>query len=139
MRIRFKPLSELFEIPKKAHEDDACYDLKVTSVKNTLFKSTVYFGFAAEFGSNWIGDIRPRSSIHKRFLLLSNSPGTIDAGFRGEWRAVFYKLPFVSKPYKIGERAVQFRMAPKFEPEFEKVKELSISLRDIGGFGSTGK
>ena len=78
------------------------------------------------------------SSIHKKWLLLSNSIGTIDSGFTGEWRAVFYKIPFISTPYKAGERAVQVIFRQIIPTTFVIVNKLNPTERGEGGFGSSG-
>jgi dUTP pyrophosphatase len=92
-----------------------------------------------EIPDGYEGECRPRSSIHKTFMLLSNSPGTIDAGYRGEIMAVFYAIPFISKPYKVGERIFQLLIKKVSPVEFVETDKLSETDRGNGGYGSTGK
>ena len=138
--IKYKKLHPAAVAPKQAHPGDAGYDLTVTSVKRLGANKIEYcFGLALEIPEGYEGEIRPRSSIHKNFALLSNSPGTIDAGYRGEIKAVFYHIPFLSKPYAVGERACQLLIKPVPKVRYIESKELSETERGTGGYGSTGK
>lgn len=140
MKIRFKKLHPAAKIPKQAHQGDAGFDITATSVKRIgLFKYQYGTGLAMEIPNGYEGECRPRSSIHKTFMLLSNSPGTIDAGYRGEIMAVFYAIPFISKPYKIGERIFQLLIKPVPAVEYVEADELSETERGSGGYGSTGR
>lgn len=138
--IKYKKLHPAAVAPKQAHKDDAGFDLTVTSVKRLGAHKIEYgFGIAVEIPEGYEGEIRPRSSVHKNFTLLSNSPGTIDAGFRGEVKAVFYHIPFLSKPYAVGERACQLLIKPVPEVRYVEAEELTETERGTGGYGSTGK
>lgn len=140
MKIRFKLLHPAAVIPKQARRGDAGFDITATSVKRIgLFKYQYGTGLAMEIPEGYEGECRPRSSIHKTFMLLSNSPGTIDAGYRGEIMAVFYAIPFISKPYKVGERIFQLLIKPVPAVEYVEADKLSETERGTGGYGSTGR
>lgn len=81
----------------------------------------------------------PRSSNSKKTLLLTNSAGVIDSGFRGEVTAVFKKTEYPTKAYEIGERFAQIIILPYPQIEFEEVEVLTDTERGTGGYGSTGK
>ena len=84
-------------------------------------------------------DLRPRSSIWKTGMVLSNAVGTIDELYRGEVSAVFYHV-FPDMPrYRVGDRIGQIKLGITLPLEFEKVDELGRTLRGDGGYGSTGK
>ena len=84
-------------------------------------------------------DFRPRSSIWKTGMVLSNSVGTIDDLYRGEVSAVFYHV-FPNMPrYKVGDRIGQIKLGFTLPIEFEEVDELSDTERGDGGYGSTGR
>ena len=87
-----------------------------------------YFGLAV-----------PRSSNSKKDLLLTNSVGVIDSGYRGEVIAVFKKTKYLAEAYKVGERFAQLVILPYPEIELEEAEELSVTERGTGGYGSTGK
>ena len=139
--MNIKLLRSNSKLPEKAHKTDAGFDLTVSEIKKkTLFKIHYKLGFAVDLPENYYAEIYSRSSIHKRFLLLSNSVGIIDNGYKGEWQAVFYKIPFLSKPYKVGERCCQaiFKRMQDKGISFNLVTELEKSERNERGFGSTG-
>jgi dUTP pyrophosphatase len=84
--------------------------------------------------------IRPRSGLAaKHGITVLNSPGTIDADYRGEIKVILVNLsntPFVIEP---GERIAQMIVARYEQIEWEGVEELGTTERGAGGFGSTGK
>ena len=84
-------------------------------------------------------DFRPRSSIYKTGMLLSNSTGTIDEDYRGEVSAIFYHINKKLPIYKVGERIGQIKLGLTFDIDWVEVDELSDSNRGTGGFGSTGQ
>jgi dUTP pyrophosphatase len=140
MKIKFKKLNKNAVMPKQGYKGDAGFDMTATSVKRIgLFKYQYGTGLAMEIPNGYEGECRPRSSIHKTFMLLSNSPGTIDAGYRGEIMAVFYAIPFISKPYKVGDRIFQLLIKKVSPVEFVETDKLSETDRGKGGYGSTGK
>jgi dUTP pyrophosphatase len=138
--VKFKKLHPAAVAPKQAHPGDAGFDLTVTSVKRLDSRRYEYgFGIAVEIPEGYEGEIRPRSSVHKKFTLLSNAPGTIDAGYRGEVKAVFYHIPLLSKPYAVGDRACQMLIKPVPEVRYIEAEELTETERGTGGYGSTGR
>src|SRR5262245_26888192 len=84
--------------------------------------------------------IRPRSGLAaKHGVTCLNSPGTVDADYRGEMKVILINLgqePFVIKR---GERIAQMVIAPVTQGEWQVVDKLSETARGAGGFGSTGK
>ncbi len=142
MKIKFKKFNTNAVIPKQAHETDAAFDLTITEIKSkSLFKVHYKFGFGVQFPKGMYAEVFCRSSIHKIFMWLSNAVGIIDNGYTGEWQAVFYKIPFISKPYKVGDRCCQaiFKRSDFQKITFEEVENLIDTDRNKNGFGSTGK
>lgn len=139
MQIKIKKLHQNAVIPKYSKTGDAGLDLTVTTIKDEPYQITYGFGIAVEIPHGYVGLVFPRSSIKKTDLVLSNSVGVIDSGYRGEIMAVFKKLAgSVSKKYFVGDRAAQLLIIPYPEIKFEETNELSDSERGDGGFGSTG-
>ncbi len=125
--------------PKKAHDDDACYDVFATEIAYEDDRKIIYkLGFKLELEEGYSVAIRPRSSIHKKLLLLSNSPGTGDSGYKGEYMAVFYKLFPESSVYEVGDRVAQIKIEKDLNTVWKEVEELSESERGSGGYGSSG-
>lgn len=142
MKIRFKKLTEKAVMPTKAHATDAGFDLTATSRTIDTAGNFVYgTGIAVEIPEGYMGLVFPRSSIAKYTLLLTNSVGVIDSGYRGEIMAKFCdnKLTARGEVYEVGERIAQLIILPYPAIEFEEVAELSTSDRGVGGYGSTGK
>lgn len=139
--IKIKKTDKNTKLPFKKHETDSGWDLTVHRViKKSLFKIHYGLGISMDLPENLKAEIAPRSSIHNKYMLLSNSPGQIDNTYKGEWQAVFYKIPFLSKPYKIGERCCQaiFSYRQDLNLSFKTVDQLTTSERGSGGYGSTG-
>lgn len=141
MKIKVKRLNELAMLPTKAHATDAGFDLYATSKIYDNDGNVVYgCGLAFEIPEGYMGLIFPRSSNANKSLLLSNSVGVIDAGYRGEVTAKFKRLyPISQGEYAIGERFAQLIVMPIQAVEFEEAEELSESERGVGGYGSSGK
>lgn len=84
-------------------------------------------------------DLRPRSSIWKTGMVLSNSVGTVDELYNGEISAVFYHLMTDMPKYKIGDRIAQCKLGFTVPMEFVEVDKLDETERGDGGYGSTDK
>ena len=151
MKVKFKKLNEKAVIPFKKHDDDFCYDLVATSCEEIAPNVYKYgTGLALQIDdanrrmSNRRGailgiDARPRSSVWKTGMVLSNCYGTIDAGYTGEISAVFYHVMPNMPKYEVGDRIFQICIGHTYGIEFEEADELSTTDRGAGGYGSTGK
>lgn len=84
-------------------------------------------------------DARPRSSVWKTGMVLSNCEGTIDENYRGEVSAVFYHVMPNMPRYKVGDRVCQIKLGFTLPMEFVEVSELNETDRGTKGYGSTGK
>ncbi len=97
-------------------------------------------GIAIALEDGWEAQVRPRSGLAlKHSLGMLNSPGTIDADYRGEIKILltnFGKQAFMLNP---GERIAQLVLAKAYHPRWIEVDELPDSDRGDGGFGSSGK
>jgi dUTP pyrophosphatase len=143
MVVKIKKLVENAVIPKYSKPGDAGLDLTAVSVsfeKNYVSYKT---GLAVEIPEGFVGLLFPRSSNSKMDLILTNSVGVIDSGYRGEIE-LRYKLvgngvtPSIVGTYNIGDRVGQLVIIPYPSIEFEEVTELSTTERNTGGYGSTG-
>jgi dUTP pyrophosphatase len=139
--VKIKKLSHDAKLPKYAKPGDAGAD--VFSVEDVeLFPGEtklVSLGFAMEIPEGWEMQVRSRSGLSTKGVIVTNSPGTIDSGYRGECKVI---LTYIGKqPYfKInkGDRIAQFVLKQAPTAHFEEVDNLSDSARGVGGFGSTG-
>ena len=147
MKVKVKKLHENAVIPYKTYSKDFCYDVVATSCKEIAPNIYAYgIGLAFEIVrdepySNLFIDIdfRPRSSVWKTGMVLSNCEGTLDELYRGEVTAIFYHL-FPDMPrYQVGDRIGQIKLGFTEPMEFVEVDELSKSERGSNGYGSTGR
>lgn len=103
-------------------------------------RALVRCGFAMAIPAGYECQVRPRSGLAiKHGITLLNSPGTIDADYRGEVKVILVNLgqdPFVVEP---GQRIAQLVFAPVTPAAFCVVAELDDTGRGGGGFGSTGR
>lgn len=84
-------------------------------------------------------DFRPRSSIYKTGMVLSNSVGTVDENYTNEISAVFYHVMPNMPRYKVGDKICQCKIGITFPIDFIEVEELEERDRGMKGYGSTGK
>ena len=137
MKVRIKKLNENAVIPSYAKDGDAGMDLVATRIINERLDSITYgTDIALEIPEGFVGLVFPRSSIRKTDLILSNSVGVIDSGYRGEIQATFKRSGVYA--YAVGDRICQIMIIPHPDIEFEEADELSDTERGDGGFGSTG-
>ena len=86
------------------------------------------------------GQVRPRSGLAiKSGITVLNSPGTIDADYRGEVKVILINLSDADFVIKSGDRIAQLVIAKHEQPEVVEVQVLSETERGAGGFGHTGK
>jgi len=139
MKVKIKKLHKDAIIPKYSKPGDAGMDLAAVSEtwneNNTMV--TYDTGLAVEIPEGFVGLLFPRSSVSKTSLILSNSVGVIDSGYRGPIM-MKYRYPEEGNVYDVGDRVGQLLILPYPQIEFEEVEELSDTDRGEGGFGSTG-
>ena len=127
--------------PAKAHADDAAYDLhsRAEITLPPMTSTLVPTGLFLELPVGYEAQIRPRSGLAlKHNIMLTNSPGTVDAGYRGEVGVIVYNGGSAPFPVRRGDRIVQMVIAKLAEVELEETETLSESERGTGGFGRTG-
>ncbi len=96
-------------------------------------------GFCVEISPGYEIQVRPRSGLAvKHGITVINSPGTIDADYRGEVRVALINLGQSSFTVNRGDRIAQLVLAPIVQAQFELVTELDSTSRGDGGFGHTG-
>ena len=97
-------------------------------------------GLCFEIEAGYEVQVRPRSGLSlKTNLLVVNSPGTIDADYRGEVKVIMGNFGNEDEVIEHGDRIAQMVLAPITQAKFDIVDELSSTERGSGGFGSTGK
>ncbi|MBO7482415.1 MAG: dUTP diphosphatase [Kiritimatiellae bacterium] len=141
MTLGFKRIHPDAVLPAYAHPSDAGMDLK--SVEDVVIapgrRALVHTGLVVNLPPMHEAQVRPRSGLAlKHGVTVLNTPGTIDAGYRGEIGVILVNLgdgPFaVSK----GDKIAQLVIAPVLQPEVVEVDAIDETDRGAGGFGSTG-
>ncbi len=129
-------------VPEYAHPGDAGADLIATEtvVLEPGERATVGTGSAIALPDGHVAFVVPRSGLAaKHGITIVNTPGTVDAGYRGEIRVILLNTDR-SQPYTItaGDRIAQLVVLPVARARFVPVDRLPGSHRGEGGFGSTG-
>ena len=129
------------QLPAYAHPGDAGMDVR--SIENVTLapgaRALVRTGLVLELPPDAEAQVRPRSGLAlKHGVTVLNTPGTIDAGYRGEVGVILVNLgtePFVVEK---GMKIAQLVVAPVAQAEVVEVSAVDASDRGAGGFGSTG-
>jgi dUTP pyrophosphatase len=140
--LRVRLLNPRARLPSRAHPGDAGLDLYACEGARLGpgERASVGTGIALEIPPGYAGLVLPRSGLAARHgIALVNAPGLIDSGYRGEVRVLLLNTdrerPFEIEP---GQRIAQLLLTPFAELEPVEARELSVSERGDGGFGSSG-
>ena len=129
-------------IPTYAHPGDAGAD--ITSSESVVLapgqRALVKTGVSIALPDGYVAYVMPRSGLAlKHGIALVNSPGTIDAGYRGEIGVILLNTDRENEFHiEPGDRIAQLVIQPVVRAEFVPVSELPGTHRGAGGFGSTG-
>jgi dUTP pyrophosphatase len=143
VKLKILPHGSGLPLPAYATADAAGVDLAAAlEAPLTLApgeRQAVPTGIALALPPGWEGQVRPRSGLAlKHGITILNSPGTIDADYRGEIRVILANLGSAPVTIARGERIAQLVIAPVSRAVLEVVADLPATLRGSGGFGSTG-
>lgn len=109
-------------------------------IMRSMEKVLVPTGIAIELGSGYEAQIRPRSGLAVKFgITVLNSPGTIDADYRGEIKVCLMNFGHNVFTIARGDRIAQMIISPVVQAQFMVSEELEQTVRGEGGFGSTGE
>jgi dUTP pyrophosphatase len=133
-----------FELPRYETELSAGMDVRANLTAPVtlapLERAMIPTGLYVELPAGFEMQVRPRSGLAaKHGLTVLNSPGTVDADYRGEIRVILVNLSSEPFEVKAGERIAQLVIARHERVEWESTDELSATDRGAGGFGSTGR
>jgi dUTP pyrophosphatase len=152
--VKFERIHEMAQMPEKAHESDAAFDLTAVYFEKKDFAVLAHTGLKLQIPVGYEAQIRPRSGLALKGVTVVNSPGTIDAGYRGEICVILGTCtgqpPFLPEPhnrtakignaeFNVGDRIAQLVIQPVLSVQMEEVQSVDSNTdRGIGGFGSTG-
>ena len=143
IKIQIKRLSVSVLIPKYETLGSSGMDIAAFIENNIIIypgeKAIVSTGFSISIPIGYEVQIRPRSGLAaKKNITVLNTPGTIDADYRGEIKVILVNLGKDKFIIENGDRIAQMVVCPVIQANLEEVKELSHTKRGSGGFGSTG-
>jgi len=132
------------ELPGYATSLSAGMDLRANIEEPVLLKplerKLIPTGIFMELPAGYEAQIRPRSGLAiKKGITILNTPGTIDADYRGEVRVILVNLSADDFIVEDGERICQMVIASHVQADWEEVDVLNETERGAGGFGHTGK
>lgn len=129
-----------YETVNSAGMDLRAYLPEGELVMKPLQRVLVPTGLFMEIPVGYEGQVRPRSGLAiKSGITVLNSPGTIDADYRGEVKVILINLSGTDFVIKSGDRIAQLVIAKCEQTEVVEVETLSETERGVGGFGHTGK
>ncbi len=115
-------------------------NLEADIILNSLDRALIPTGLFIELPAGFEAQIRPRSGLAaKQGITVLNSPGTIDADYRGEIKVILVNLSNQPVTIKHGDRVAQMVIAKHETIKWQEVEILGETDRGAGGFGSTGK
>lgn len=167
MTIEFVKLHPNAKMPTKKHSSDFCYDMYAAWVEQLDENYVCYHtGIAVQIvrapepievnpknlhtkGIDFLNshiqlsiDCRARSSVWETGLILSNGEGTVDEGYIGEIKGVFFRADKTKKPYDVGDRIMQMKIGFTLPAHFEEVARFMRTPQNLQrgskGYGSTG-
>lgn len=144
MKINIKKLTETAILPERGSAYAAGYDLFADLEENIEIQPhetrMIGTGLAMEIPEGYFGGVFARSGLSaKEGLRPANCVGVVDADYRGEVKVALHNDGDVVREIKKGQKIAQLVVVPFLSVEFDEVKELSETVRGVGGFGSTGK
>ena len=141
MTVKILRTDPAAQLPAYAHPGDAGMDVR--SIEEVTLapgaRALVRTGLVLELPPDAEAQVRPRSGLAlKHGVTVLNTPGTIDAGYRGEVGVILINLG--DAPFKVekGMKIAQLVVAPVAQAEIVEVSAVDASDRGAGGFGSTG-
>jgi dUTP pyrophosphatase len=131
-------------LPAYATEDAAGMDLKADIpqpvILRPLERQLIPTGIFIELPSGYEAQVRPRSGMAiKQGITCLNSPGTIDADYRGELKVILINLSDTEQSIHPGDRIAQMVIGRVEKVVWEPVEKINQTVRSDGGFGHTGK
>ena len=143
-KVLIKKLDPAVELPTYKTDGASGMDLMALVKEPINLKPNssclVPTGLAVAFSSDFEIQIRPRSGLAARNnISVLNTPGTIDSDYRGEIKVILFNHGKENFIINNKDRIAQMVLNPVIKIDFEKTENLPESIRDKGGFGSTGK
>jgi dUTP pyrophosphatase len=141
--IKFKKLNEEVILPAYEHGSEESAGMDIRSLQTVVIVpgnlEMISTGVSIEMPPGIEAQLRIRSSVAKRSVIIPNSPATIDPGYRGEIKVMLLNLGRGIYTVQAGDRIAQLVFSPYIQVQPVEQQELAESIRGDGGFGSTGR
>lgn len=144
--LEFKRLDHGKDLPLPAYQSELAAGLDLLAAVDAPLdlapgeRTLVPTGLSMSLPAGFEAQVRPRSGLAaKHGVTVLNTPGTIDADYRGEVKVILINLGQESFQISRGERIAQMVIAPVLQAQIRQVDQLSETDRGSGGFGSTGR
>src|ERR1019366_4805401 len=141
MIVKFRRTQTYTQLPKKATEGAACYDCYLPTTYPPLEPGQIRIinlGFQVEVPIGYELQIRSRSGLATKGIMVANSVGCVDSDYRGDVGVILWNASGAIQPLIQGDRVCQLKLSQAPEIEWEVVDEISETERGTGGFGSSG-
>lgn len=145
MKIQFKKLPHAEDLPLPSYESEyaAGMDIRAALEEPITLKpgerKLIPSGLKMSMPQGYEAQMRPRSGLaYRNGITMLNTPGTIDADYRGELKMLAVNLGSESFTINHGDRIAQMVIAPVIQADVREVEVLTETERGDGGFGSTG-
>lgn len=142
MQIKIKKNNQRVILPSYQTTHSAGADVRAclteTLVLKPMQRAMIPTGFSMEIPEGYEVQIRPRSGLASKGLIIPNSPGTIDSDYRGEVKILVLNLSDGDFEIQDGDRVAQMVVQKVHQSEFVESESLSDTQRGEGGFGHTG-
>ena len=142
IQVKYTRIHQNAKVPQKFHDDDAGFDLFAVEefVLHPQEYACIPTGLRMELPPRTEAQIRPRSGLAAKFgVTVLNTPGTIDAGYRGEIKVIMINHGKADFLIQSGMRIAQMVIKPLYDVSFEEAFALEESTRGEHGFGSSGE
>jgi len=144
IKVLVKKINSKAQIPKYKTDGSSGMDLMALIENPIIIKpqksALIPTGLSIAIPEDTEVQIRPRSGLAaKSNISILNTPGTIDSDYRGEIKIILFNHGKKEFIINNNDRVAQMILMPVLKAEFEEVEDLPKTLRDSGGFGSTGK
>ena len=144
IKVLVKKLNSKAQLPKYKTDGSSGMDLMALIENSVTIKpqksALIPTGLSIAIPEDIEVQIRPRSGLAAKFSIsVLNTPGTIDSDYRGEIKIILFNHGKEEFTVNNNDRVAQMILMPVLKAEFEEVEDLPKTVRDSGGFGSTGK
>lgn len=139
--VNFRPTKTHIKLPSKSTIGAACYDAYIPENYPPLMPGEiriVNLGFQVEVPYGYELQIRARSGLANKGIIVANGVGCVDSDYRGDVGVILLNMSQAIQPLTLGDRICQLKLSAAPDIEWNVVDTLDFTERGEGGFGSTG-